>query len=89
MITTLIVLVSTGVVMGLIRWAYTQGREAGDAQAQNRISRKLYEHSEATMEWYMDAHDLERIKFTKAEIEGYTRALRIAQRLVRERFVQR
>jgi hypothetical protein len=71
-------------VSGLIWWAHAQGIEKGDDRATLRATRRIDEHVDGFLDWYHEAHDLERIKWRQNEVNAYTRGLSNARRLLRE-----
>jgi hypothetical protein len=74
-----------GTAMALIRWAFVQGKEVGTIQAMRDFRTKIEDYSEEFLTSYLDAHDLDRLKWRKGEVEAYTRGLRVANRLACER----
>jgi hypothetical protein len=71
-------------VSGLIWWAHHEGLENGDERATARAIRRIDEHVDGFLDWYVDAHDIERIKWRQTEVNAYTRAMSNARRLLRE-----
>lgn len=67
--------------MVLIRWSFLQGKESGSIQAAKDFRNRIEEHSDSFMTQYLEAGDLERIKWRKGEVEAYTKGLRVANRL--------
>lgn len=81
-------LLIAGTAMVLIRWSFLQGKESGSIQAAKDFRNRIEEHSDSFMTQYLEAGDLERIKWRKGEVEAYTKGLRVANRLAIERMTR-